>query len=252
MSNVRRHHDHPQHLNYNQLIARTRDELRSCDQTTGHCRRCVTEFKVDQQTHLKHRGFVQQKMEYGGSLTFDFGKRLLTEGTVQTGAYNNISMSRGGVDWHSHPARCLNDKTCALGLPSPMDLQNITLGMLFGTVAHLVYAREGTYLVRLDHVLFKKLKSSLDDVTLFFANVDRTFSALHESFIQHPSEAYKSYCRRWRRVAQQIGFRITLFTGHKVPHIKFKCLCDLLSSKRSFIPQVEVPDELEKSLAPKH
>ena len=130
---------------YVRLLRENSDELQSCGM--GNCKHCAVEFKVDHETHMKHRGFVQQKKEFGGSLKFNFRTRKLTEGHVDSGAYNNISMSRGGVDWHSHPSHCLNDKTCALGLPSPMDLQNITLGVLFGTVAHMVYSREGTYLV---------------------------------------------------------------------------------------------------------
>ena len=232
---------------YLRALRDNKEDLNTC--ASSKCTHCTAEFTVDEKTHRKHRSYLTKKKEYGGSLRFDFKHRKLMEGKVDTGAYNSISMSRGGVDWHSHPSRCLNDKTCALGLPSPMDLQNITLGVLFGTVAHLVYAREGTYLVQVDSALLKKLTVSLEAVMQFFADVDKTFSDLHEEFIKRPNEPYKVYCRRWRRIARLKGFRIKLFTGHKIPRIRFKCLCDLLKSGRELTPRVTVPRELEKAAA---
>lgn len=233
---------------YRELIADTNDPLR-CPRNDGACKHCAVEFQVDPKTHQTNRGFIQQKREYGGSLIFDFKRRLLFDGPISTGAYNNISMGRGGVDFHTHPAHCLNDKKCALGLPSPLDLQNITLGALFGTVAHMVYSREGTYLVQLDSKLVRHLKSCVETTTLFFADVDKTFSALHNEFLKRPNEAYKVYCRRWVRVARMSGFKIHLFKGNTVPRIRFKCMCDLLNSSEPLNPKVEVPSAIEEQFS---
>lgn len=233
-------------LSYARLFSSARNELQDCPRGSSQCSHCAVEFRVDPQTHMKHRGYLREKREFGGSLRFDFRNRTLVEGVVGKGAYNSISMTRGGVDWHSHPSTCLNDNMCALGVPSPMDLQNITLGCLFGTVAHMVYAREGTYLVQLDPALLTKLKSSVETVTLFFADVDRTFSALHKEFIKSTREPYKKYSRRFRRVARTVGFRIKLFKGNQIPHIRFKCLCDLLESDKVVSPDITVPALLEQ------
>lgn len=132
-----------------------------------------------------------------------------------------------------------------------MDLQNITLGRLFGTVAHMVYAREGTYLVQLNSDIVNKLRDNYEAASLFFADVDRTFSALHEEFVKKSREPYKVYCRRWLRVARTSGFRIKLFKGNKVPRIKFSCMCDLLKSGKAFVPEVNVPSQLERVLTSK-
>lgn len=230
---------------YLSLLSQAKRPLQ-CNGRAG-CSHCAVTFTVDRAMHLKHRAFVQQKKEYGGSLRFDFRQRKLVEGQVDSGAYNNISMSRGGVDWHSHPAHCLNDRTCALGLPSPMDLQNITLGCLFGTVAHMVYAREGTYLVQVDVSLLDKLRQSYEATSQFFADIHRTFGSLHHDFVEHTREPYKSYCRKWRRLARMSGFRVRLFAGNKVPQIKFRCMCDLLSSDKVVHPEVVVPTTLEQA-----
>lgn len=232
---------------YQTVLQNTREELNTCGH--GSCRHCAVEFAVEPQTHALIRSFLRQKKEHGGSLEFDFTTRLLRHKQIATGEYNSISMDRGGVDFHTHPAQCLNDDTCALGVPSPMDLQNITLGCLFGTVAHLVYSREGTYVVQLASSLLAKLKSNVNELMLFFAEVDRTFGGLHEEFLKHTREPYKLYSRRFRRVARLVGFRVHLYKGNAIPRIRFECLCSLLESRKAFVPHVSVPVFLEQVLA---
>jgi hypothetical protein len=234
-------------VNYHHLLNTYHDDLQTCPNGKP-CSHCEVTFRVEAETHRKIRSFIQQKKEYGGSLKFDFRRRVLLENSITSGKYNSISMDRGGVDFHTHPALCLNDDTCALGVPSPMDLQNITLGSLFGTVAHLVYSREGTYLVQLSSSLMDKLRASLENITLFFGDIDRTFSGLHKDFLKHQREPYKSYARRFRRLARLAGFNVRLFKGNTVPRIKFRCMCNLLTSTQTMVPNVTVPIELEEVL----
>lgn len=182
-------------------------------------------------------------------MQFDFGKKLLFAGEEDTGKYNHISMTRGAVDWHSHPAKCLNDDTCALGLPSPTDLENIVLGALFGTVAHMVYSKEGTYVVSLKQDLLARLqKATMADLELFMREIEHVFNDLHADFIKNTKMAYKQHCRRWIRAARQRGFVLRLFRKDAIPSIHFGCACDVRESSRIVTPQINIPTKYEKIL----
>lgn len=223
------------------------DSITQCSGANpGQCPQCRVVFSVDPQTHTRNRKFLRDKKEHGGNLEFDFGHKTLYSGDASSGAYNHISMSRGAVDWHSHPALCKNDNMCALGLPSPMDLQNITTGALFGTVAHLVYAKEGTYMVSLAPALLNRLRrGGQHAVHQFFRDIDTTFNKLHEQFLRTPSETYRAYCKRWLRIARSKGFRIRLFKLNTTPKITIGCSCELIHGRRRFIPRVVVPPNFE-------
>lgn len=233
---------------YVDLFSRKRDQLQDCTADNEQtCRHCAVRFTVDEATHLANRRRLQQKKEFGGSMHFDFGRSVLVAGQTDSGKYNSIAMTRGGVDWHSHPALCLNDDTCALGVPSPADFQNIALGSLFGTVAHMVYAREGTYVVQAEKSLLRRLQSSVEATRLFFADVDRVLSDMHKKFVASKRQPYHEYSKQVRQVARRFGFRVKLFKGNRVPVVQFRCLCGLLSSKQLVKPVVAVPSELENA-----
>jgi len=92
-----------------------------------------------------NRSQINKMIEHGGNTILNFDDQVIEGAQEKTGAYNSVQMPRGVVDWHSHPRKCKNDNMCAIGLPSPNDMINITSGALNGTQRHLVYSAEGTY-----------------------------------------------------------------------------------------------------------
>jgi hypothetical protein len=204
--------------------------------------KCHGTFTVDRETHLENRGFTRAMKEYGGNLMFNMQTMKLGRGDLANGKYNGIMMSRGVVDWHSHPARCLNKKTCAIGLPSPADLQNIMVGALYGTSAHLVYAKEGTYLIQVRASFLRKLHTySSDAIRAHLQAIERTFETLHKHFVTTVTMKYKEYIKVWTKHARSYGFNVRLFAGDRVPSVCVYYDCHFTHRDHPFIPRIHIP-----------
>jgi hypothetical protein len=178
---------------------------------------------------MENRHFVHIQKEHGGNLAFDFRRKRLIRGDLGTGKYNRIEMSRGVVDWHSHPRRCLNNNTCALGLPSPMDLGNIILGSIYGTSAHMVYAAEGTYVLQVKAPVLRIIRDSPQALGDFIAFVMDRFERLHRRFIRTHMK-YNRYRMLWLEHANASGLHARLFKGDKTPKIRIFYDCHLRPS----------------------
>jgi hypothetical protein len=207
---------------------------------------CSAIFKVDKKTHLINRGFVNEMKEFGGNLTFDMKNKTLYRGDLGTGHYNGIHLSRGIVDFHTHPAKCLNNNKCALSLPSPADLKNIVIGALFGTSAHLIYGKEGTFLVQVKASKLRKIQNNNDEISKFVKKIDSVFEKLHSRFIKNKNMPYRKYITDWIVLARKNGFIIRLFKKNAVPRIRIYFDCHLYEQKQKFIPRVEIPLKMSK------
>lgn len=209
---------------------------------------CNAVFMLDKQTHAENRDFTRRMREYGGNLAFDMKTKTLCRGDIDHGKYNGIQMSRGVVDWHSHPARCLNNDTCAIGLPSPADLKNIMVGALFGTSAHLVYAKEGTYLVQVRASTLRKLQHDDREHTLLQRElhaIEKTFDALHDKFV-NSNMKYPQYIVLWMKAARKHHFNARLFKGDTLPRVHVYYDCHFVpKNKTHFVPRVTVPHFLD-------
>ena len=112
---------------------------------------CTGKFRFDKAFHSKNRAYTKQMVEFGGNSKLDYGAMLISQKEVTSGKYDRVKIPRGVIDWHSHPAKCAKS-TCTIGLPSPADLCNIYDGALRDSEYHLVYSKEGTYVIRIaDH-----------------------------------------------------------------------------------------------------
>lgn len=207
--------------------------------------RCNAIFKVDRATHLKMRDYTKNKLvEFGGNLKFNMKTKTLTPGTTSSGEYNGINVERGVVDWHSHPSQCKNDNTCALGLPSPSDLRNILLGAMHGTSAHLVFSKEGTYMIQVRAPLLRKLQNDDDENKTMLKSklreIDDFFEDEHRRFVKTRT-LYTIHMKKWMDSVRRYGFNIRLFKGDTIPEIRVYFDCHFLQKKTPFIPRVRVP-----------
>ena len=204
---------------------------------------CKARFRVKPEFHRQIRKFTYDKFEHGGNVVFDFKNQVLTPGDEAHGEYASVDLSRGVVDWHTHPRSCLNDDMCALGLPSPTDLANVALEMVFGTVAHMVYSKEGTYVLQIDPKILNHISQSKQAVKEYQRFLLKKFEQLHQYFLYHHRLPYSLYRKEWLNLAQNSGIKVHFYKGDAVPTIKVQYDCRYKQRDNMHVA-VDVPDDL--------
>ena len=175
-----------------------------------------TRFTVDVPTHERRRKLVGDMVEHGGNFALDLKRRVLVGGEENNGKYNKIEMTRGLVDWHSHPRKCENDNSCALGIPSPDDIHNIVLGHIYGNLGHLVYTKEGTYFIQLTPSLVVALSCNYEVLEEYLKDLKKLSDKLHAQFLKR-GFAYKDYITQWCELMRLCGLTIHFFAGNTMP-----------------------------------
>ena len=213
--------------------------------------RCFGVFSVDPVVHRENREFTRDLAEHGGNLGLDFRSKTLVRGSISVGEYNKLQiMERGVVDWHSHPAPCLNANTCTEGLPSPWDLANHVIGALHGSAAHMVYSAEGTYLIQVRAAFLRKLIASpVANQRQYVQRLKRTFLELDKEFKDSTAQ-YKTYIARWLTLARRMGLIARLFKGNRCPKIKIYYDCHLPADYQAgaYMPDIDIPAKTERFL----
>jgi len=190
--------------------------------------------------------------EHGGNTVIDFEQKTVSEGQSTTGGYNFIKLPRGLIDWHSHPGKCKNDNTCAIGIPSPADLKNIIIGAVYGTQAHLVYAQEGTYLVQVDMCVTQRLQKSPCAMKEALCIIDKVFMNLHQKHVDNKGANYTKYRHIWMAVAEYVGFVVKFFEKDELPMIPLFMCCGLDPSKHPQVERVIVPPKKQRDAEQAH
>jgi hypothetical protein len=212
------------------------------------CTKCSGVFTVDPAVHALNRSFVGDLKEHGGNFAIDFHRKVLIHGKLSIGEYNSLSMDRGVVDFHSHPRKCLNDKTCAIGVPSPDDLINILVGAVYGTIGHLLYAASGTYVIKVRPSLVKSLISSQARLRSYARKTRETMMALDHRF-QGGQMNYVTYKNEWLRLARKCGFIVRIFKGDDMPSISIPYSCYYSKqNQRPVLAEINIPYRKERWL----
>lgn len=202
-----------------------------------------TKFKIGKEFHAKNRKAVSEMIEHGGNCSLNFGELTVNGSQHTTGGYNYISMPRGLIDWHSHPGKCKDVDTCAIGIPSPADMKNITIGSIYGTQAHLVYAREGTYMVQLQRTLVKSLRGNPCKTKTFICKTDSVLSELHNYHIKHREVRYDQYQSIWLDVVKDMGFDVTIFKDDTIPIVPLFFECGATHEEYKQMSSIEIPSK---------
>jgi hypothetical protein len=190
---------------------------------------------------MKNRKTMQTgAVEHGGDSHLDFRTGFIMEATEQTGDFASVDLTRGIVDWHTHPATCKSKNMCTIGLPSPADLANVAIGATMGNQAHMVYSLEGTYVIQLDGLEIRKLLSDgqyardrPDEVNRQMGKIFAKYSSLPpgERSADKPMsdisarDYYKRFSREYIRRAKELGFVVRLFPGDTIPKISISFAC---------------------------
>ena len=160
---------------------------------------CSNIFSVDAKFHKRVRCYVKKTLkEHGGDTVIDFDHNKVLPATMQVGKYDRVDLNRGLVDWHTHPAGCLNRDTCTIGLPSPADMANVAIGVASGTLAHMVYSREGTYVIQMKYQVRSRL---LTDPTYRTAKAKRSSKVFSELYHSMGEESHETYRAKTKKVS---------------------------------------------------
>ena len=185
--------------------------------------------------HKKARQYMRTgRQEYGGNTVVDFKNKIIrSNGKVSVGHFTGIDMPRGVVEWHSHPATC--QRSCTVGLPSPLDMSSIAKGAVRGTLAHIVYAKEGTYVVRMRSDMresFQQFGHHVSGVLFadecmqrfdqFFASVSK---ALVSTINNRTSATYAKVRQKFIKFAAKQGFSVLFFKGATRPSFRLVYDC---------------------------
>ena len=175
--------------------------------------------------------------EFGGNVKLYIKNRtsgVMTMGLITKGTFNNVNFPRGIVDWHTHPIRCQNVDKCAIGFPSPGDMVNTIIGSSIGNLAHLVYSRDGVYILQVHESIRTLLVNQTNLLGSFTDKVNRQFECLFLKFKQDsllfpdgiPTSLYKQWKREWYTVSK-LTFNVTLvsYKHNKLPSFSVNRKC---------------------------
>lgn len=225
---------------------RARSRTLSAKEVSGSSA-CGRTFAVDVNFFRRAREFVRTGTgEVGGDAIVDFESGLIAGNTTQRGGFDRVDLQRGLVDWHTHPATCRHDrggrKECTIGAPSPSDFANIVTGASRGTLAHLLFSREGTYMVRVADDERARLIARPGDVAAAVRRARDRTKALFDAFdaqtnayeAKHGKEmtgevaqrAYDRFRQSLFRLARELKFVVEFFPGAERPRFALRYHCD--------------------------
>lgn len=199
---------------------------------------------LDQKFHRHNKKCVLKMHEVGGNCKIDLKNKKILKGQTSNGKYSEIHMSRGIVEWHSHPSQCKNKEYCTVDTPSDTDFINILLGSLHGGQVHLVYSGYGIWVVRVQLKVIDYLKKYPEKLVPLIKSINYKFNKLHDNFDAPNSKmTIVTYRRRWINLARRFGFTIEKFSNN-TRTIGFELIVSdtMLKHANPKIYSVHVPD----------
>jgi hypothetical protein len=201
---------------------------------------CTSGFTIDKAFHTRLRGIVDRgSVEHGGDSRIDYASGYILPATEQTGSFSGVQLNRGIVDWHTHPATCIDEDNCTIGLPSPSDMANVAIGAASGNQAHMVYSAEGTYVIQLNCELRRRMASDGEFTRGFPAEVNIHFERLFDKYSKKPPDFvkgawtslkgrayYAKFTSEFNHLASRLGYKITFFAGNRIPSIRISYECE--------------------------
>jgi len=176
-------------------------------------------LRVHANIHAQIRRWVHDvPHEKGGNFYVDSDNSTLRPCTVQDdGKRTRIRFRRGPVDWHMHPAQCLED--CVIGLPSAQDLASVCTGVRYGNLFHLLYSREGTYVLQVTPNLRRYLQehrpAHSDLLRRFTEAISQPLTAYRERGLSYEA-CRAAYILR----LATLGVSLRLFADDAIPAVR--------------------------------
>jgi hypothetical protein len=163
---------------------------------TKPCRKIV---HVNPEFYKRIRHMVDNDMiEHGGDTMLDLMSGDIIAASIQNGVFNRVDIKRGIIDWHCHPGTCRSNGECTIGMPSVMDMGLVTDGAALGNLAHMVFSREGTYVLQVKNELRFELLNNPSYAKELSKKNAKLFTNEYNAYstdITHPGKKYKARAR---------------------------------------------------------
>ena len=131
---------------------------------------------------------LTKNIEYAGTLKYGRRKRKdskdgmeVTGHSTKSGDASSVDTPTDIISWHTHPKSCYVEENTIWGWPSGEDMREcIRMGMN-GTVAHLIFAIEGVYIIQTNPSFTNYLRqmSSSQDRGHIIGMIELYFKATH-------------------------------------------------------------------------
>lgn len=201
-------------------------------------------FRVKKSDHLARRKMINDLQEHGGNFSLDPVKKLIHGADLDVGKYSSIIMTRGLVEWHSHPKLC-QKRSCTIGVPSPQDISNILYGHLYGCMGHFVYSEEGTYFVQFPNKVVEYLRCDIPRLEKYVADLTAQSDKLHQYFLDERFE-YKDYSKYWLKLMGLCGVTVKLFKKDTVPRVKLWIPAELVKNHpKTLYTKIRIPSNIK-------
>lgn len=197
-----------------------------------------TLIEMDPELHMQNRRYVHEMMtEYGGSLTLRLDSDThgtLTKERSHKGAYASVELADDNlIDYHTHPSRCLNENKCTVPVPSPADVVNAVAKFKQGSLAHLIYVSNGTYLIRpcLVSGVFAETTRSKNGLQTFLKQVNEEFERLYQWYDVNEALGKittSDYQEKFLEALPAYGLLGDFFKHNDVPKFKIPLSCTQL------------------------
>lgn len=196
------------------------------------------QFTLDESFTQYARKCCHERVESGGNTYIDFDNRTISKGQSSSGGYNFVDMSRGIVDWHTHPDECQSAEVCTVGVPSHFDFANVLLGTMFGTQAHILFSADGAYVISVDVDLLERMRKDKCAFKQVKHQIFSIIQSLHSTFSNSVSMPYHKYRDSLIEQMRLLGFVIHLFKIGEIPSVRLIYQPNL---HRKGIQKIQVP-----------
>lgn len=125
-------------------------------------RKCMYQVTIPSNQIKKIRKFVSKSREHGGNFHFNFhnpSKSVARMGDQSVGKYDEVDIAEAIISFHTHPDSC-SPTICALGIPSDSDIVNAMRASLKGQEYHILFSKDGNYVIRTPEALQRRIKSA--------------------------------------------------------------------------------------------
>lgn len=171
------------------------------------------QLKIDENDAREIRNKIQCPFEIGGSLKL-VNRRILTIDKLQKSKwYSQVDIPAGLVQFHTHPAVCLDRdaRTCAMPTPSITDLLAFARAAWNSETAfHLIFTEDGIYHLFLTHRI-RALNRR--DFERWFGWVKQRLEAYRHKRLVTKS-TYPRFRKEYLSLAKECGFHIVLGSLH--------------------------------------
>lgn len=192
-----------------------------------HARVHVFQIDPNEFCNIQRMLFDSARLEEVGGTLIASSDGNLTIDEQQRGGSDHVKIPISTFMFHTHPNSCDKRQTCGLGMPSFQDIRRVHIDcVLYGCVAHFIFAKDGTYVVSINPAVKKRMlaafQSSKKEFHTLLKEYIAPFSEMQEAFEnqKHHAAKYPNFRKQWlTRANQSSSIRCCYFSQKELPCI---------------------------------